>query len=101
MENKNGDKNKKELKEKFNQGIKNEHVKDNKDNISKIDNIKDMKNALKRSDSNFNLPLISSSSDSIPDSPSRANTSSPPSLSSSVKILPPIWDNRKVHHVRQ
>ena len=90
------------MKDKFNQGIKNKDIKVNEDNNDRHDKIEDVKNVLKRSDSRVNLPLISSSSDPTPDSPSRENTSSPPSLSSSFKILPPIWNNIKVpHYVRQ
>ena len=61
-------------------------------------NIKEEKKVLNRSESKINFPLITSSDVSIPNSPSKANTSFPPSLSSSFKILPPIWNNIKVFY---
>ena len=88
------DNNMKGMKDKFNENIKIE-IQNHSD---KKDNIEDEKKDLKRSKSKINLPLISSSEESIHNSPSEANTSSPPSLSSSFKILPPIWNIIKVLH---
>ena len=85
--------NMKGFKDKFN--VKNGII---QDSYGKNDDIKEEKKVLNRSESKINFPLITSFDVSIPNSPSKANTSSPPSLSSSFKILPPIWNNIKVFY---
>jgi hypothetical protein len=87
--------NMKGLKDEFNQNVKNGI---SQDSYGKNYDIEVEKKVLNRSESKINFPLITSSDISIPNSPSKANTSSPSSLSSSFKILPPIWNNIKVFY---
>ena len=87
-------KNEKMLKDEENISIrrsKNIQIEENENTTTREEtDEKDARHSYKRSDTYVNLPYIDSVGDFISESPSKERSKSPPSLSSSFKLLPPI-----------